>query len=170
MLAFVGGAALGLLIATLIARRLARIARAAKAIGAGDFSAQTLSRFPDEVGSLALLDRRMRGQLHELFDRLAHERDRLERLLDRLSEGVLLIDRDLNVEFANGHARELLGVGDRLDDLALVATDGRARLRRFADDLFSDPARRARSGSPRTGGRCSSPASRRRRAARTRSS
>ena len=37
LLAFAVGAALGLLIASLIARRLARIARAAKAIGEGDF-------------------------------------------------------------------------------------------------------------------------------------
>ncbi len=135
--AFVGGAALGLLIATLIARRLARIARAAKAIGEGDFTAQTNSRFPDEVGSLALSIDGMGIQLHELFDRLAHERDRLESLLDRLSEGVLLIDGDLNVEFANGRARELLGVGDRLDHLELVNERMTRKLRRFAADLFT---------------------------------
>jgi two-component system, OmpR family, sensor histidine kinase VicK len=135
--AFAGGAALGLVIATLIARRLARIARAAKAIGEGDFTAETRSRFPDEVGSLALSIDGMRIQLRELFDRLAHERDRLESLLDRLSEGVLLIDRDLNVEFANGRARDLLGVGDRLDHFELMSDRMTRKLRRFAVDLFS---------------------------------
>ena len=63
LLAFAVGAALGLLIASLIARRLARIARAAKAIGEGDFSVHTYDRFPDEVGSLAWSIERMRGQL-----------------------------------------------------------------------------------------------------------
>ena len=63
LLAFAVGAALGLLIASLIARRLARIARAAKAIGEGDFGVHIYDRFPDEVGSLAWSIERMRGQL-----------------------------------------------------------------------------------------------------------
>ena len=116
LLAFAVGAALGLLIATLIARRLARIARAAKAIGEGDFSVHTYDRFPDEVGSLAWSIERMRGQLEELFHALEQDRDRLERLLDRLNDGVLLIDRDLRVEYANGRARDLLGVVEHLDE------------------------------------------------------
>ena len=45
LLAFAVGAALGLLIASLIARRLARIAEAAKAIGGGDFTS-TPRRLP----------------------------------------------------------------------------------------------------------------------------
>src|SRR5262245_3493147 len=136
VVAFAGGAALGLLIATLIARRLARIAGAAKAIGEGDFSAETTSRFPDEVGSLARSIDSMRLQLRDLFERLADERDRLESLLDRLSEGVLLIDRDLNVEFANGRAHELLGVDGRLDRCELLVEDEAAKLGEFARRLF----------------------------------
>jgi signal transduction histidine kinase len=134
--AFAGGAALGLLIATLIARRLARIARAAKAIGEGDFSTETASRFPDEVGSLALSIDSMRLQLRELFDRLADERDRLESLLDRLTEGVLLIDRDLNVEFANGRARELLGINGQLDHCTRLGPEDCAKLGKLARRLF----------------------------------
>ena len=116
LLAFAVGAALGLLIATLIARRLARIARAAKAIGEGDFSVHPYDRFPDEVGSLAWSIERMRGQLEQLFHALEQDRDRLERLLDRLNEGVLLIDRELRIEYANGRARDLLGVAEHLDE------------------------------------------------------
>ena len=137
LLAFAFGAALGLLIASLIARRLARIARAAKAIGEGDFSVQTHDRFPDEVGSLAWSIERMRGQLQELFDTLERDRNRLERLLDRLNEGVLLIDRDLAVEFANGHARELLGIARHLDDSTTLSPDGLDDLRQLARELFT---------------------------------
>jgi two-component system, OmpR family, sensor histidine kinase VicK len=134
--AFIGGAALGLLIATLTARRLARIARAAKAIGEGDFTAETTDRFPDEVGGLALSIDSMRVQLRELFGRLGHERDRLESLLDRLSDGVLLIDADLNVEFANGRARDLLGIADRLDCPERLGPKQAADLGEFARRLF----------------------------------
>jgi signal transduction histidine kinase/HAMP domain-containing protein len=135
--AFFGGAALGLVIATLIARRLARIARAAKAIGVGDFAGEVRRPFPDEVGSLELSIDGMRSQLRDLFERLEHDRDRLESLLDRLSEGVLLVDRNLTIEFANGRARELLGDGDNLGDCELVEEPLRRRLCRFAEELFA---------------------------------
>src|SRR5262249_61911797 len=93
LLAFAVGAALGLLIASLIARRLARIARAAQAIGEGDFGVHAYDRFPDEVGSLAGSIERMRGQLEELFRALEQDRDRLERLLDRLGQAAPPIRR-----------------------------------------------------------------------------
>jgi len=143
LLAFAIGAGLGLLIATLIARRLARIARAAKAIGSGDFTVTTRSRFPDEVGSLALSIEAMRVRLQELFERVEQERDRLESLLDRLDEGVLLVDRDRGVEYANGRAHELLGVNGRLDDV------GDAMTARALDALVRELFETRRSGRPR---------------------
>ena len=115
LIALAVGAALGLVIATLIARRLRGIADAAEAIGSGDFDVPVRARFPDEVGSLARSIEGMRGQLEQLFAALRHDRDRLERLLGRLDDGVLLVNRELEVEFANDRARELLGVEDRLD-------------------------------------------------------
>jgi two-component system sensor histidine kinase VicK len=136
LLAFAVGAALGLLIASLIARRLARIASAAKAIGEGDFTVHADSGFPDEVGSLARSIELMRGQLQEAFATLEHDRDRLLRLLDRLNDGVLLVDRELNVEYANGHARELLGIRGHLDESTL-SHDGADDLRRLAHEVFT---------------------------------
>ena len=116
LIALAVGAALGLVIATLTARRLQRIAGAAKAIGCGDFDVAVTGRFPDEVGSLAQSIERMRGQLQELFLALRRDRDRLEGLLGRLEDGVLLVNRDLEIEFANERARELLNVDGRLPE------------------------------------------------------
>jgi signal transduction histidine kinase len=127
LLALAVGAILGLLVATPIARRLRRIADAARAIGAGDFTVRARGRFPDEVGSLALSVERMRSQLETSFLALERDRDRLERLLDRLNDGVLVVNRELEIEFANGRARDLLGVTGRLEGDAL---------RTFALDLF----------------------------------
>jgi two-component system sensor histidine kinase VicK len=129
LIAFGVGAALGLLIAGLTARRLARIARAASAIGGGDFAVPVRGRFPDEVGILAGSIERMRDRLQELFRALERDRDRLERLLDRLGDGVLVLDRTLRVEFANDRARDLLGPLDRLDE---------GPLRKLALDLFAN--------------------------------
>jgi signal transduction histidine kinase len=134
LVAFAIAAILGLTIATLIARRLQRIAGAAQAIGAGDFDAEVSDTFPDEVGTLAASIEQMRGRLRELFARLEGDRDRLESLLERLNDGVLLVDRGLGVEYANRHARELLALEDgRLDESSAP------RVAAFARDLFSNP-------------------------------
>lgn len=127
LIALAAGAALGFVIATLIARRLRRIAAAASAIGSGDFATEVSSRFPDEVGSLALSIETMRGQLEQLFLVLERDRDRLDSLLGRLDDGVVVVNGELAVEFANDRARELLDLGDRLD---------RGPARRLALDLF----------------------------------
>jgi two-component system, OmpR family, phosphate regulon sensor histidine kinase PhoR len=102
------GAAVGLLVATLFARRLARIARTARAIETGDFSTPVTDRFPDEVGSLATSIDRMRLRLDGLIAALRDDRDRFEGLVDRLNDGVLLLDRSLEISFANACAGQVL--------------------------------------------------------------
>lgn len=102
------GAIVGLLIALVIASRLRGIARAAAEIEGGNFDAALRPQFRDELGSLAATIDRMRQRLRESFGRLEHERARLERLLERLHDGVLLVDRELRVEFANASAATLL--------------------------------------------------------------
>ena len=111
----------GLLVATLIARRLRRIAVAASAIERGSFDVAVRSRFGDELGDLAGTIDSMRVRLRESFGRLQGERDRLQRLLGRLHEGVLTVRPDLTIEYANPAAADLLGTpglgpGDPLPD------------------------------------------------------
>jgi len=131
------GATAGLVIATLIAVRLGRIARAAKAIGDGDFTIQPRDRFPDEVGSLAASINIMRLQLQSLVQALRDDRHRLERLLDRLDEGVLLVDRSLRVEFANGRAKELLDSQSYAAGGKLAELPEGAAIAQLARDLFA---------------------------------
>ncbi|MBA2297916.1 MAG: HAMP domain-containing protein, partial [Actinobacteria bacterium] len=102
-----GGAA-GLVIATLTARRLRRIAKAAQAIETGDFSRRIDSRLADEIGMLADTFDRMRVRLQESFNGIQTERLRLRRTLERLDQGVVTIDSELRVEAANGAALRLL--------------------------------------------------------------
>lgn len=118
-LALLVGGIVGVGIATLIALRLRRIARAAAAIERGDLETPLRSDFGDELGELAGTFDRMRQRLRSSFRQLAEDRDRLEQLLERLQDGVVAVDADLRVEFANGTARWLLGlnaVGNELPD------------------------------------------------------
>ena len=143
LIALLVGASIGLLIASLIARRLARIAGAAQAIGRGDFAARAPDNFPDEVGSLAASIERMRGQLEHLVGTLQGDRDRLERLLSRLHEGVLLVDGGLRVQFSNERASALLSVGEIRVGATLAEAGAPAALVNFAAEIFGSAPPRA---------------------------
>jgi signal transduction histidine kinase len=104
------GAGAGLVIATLITLRLRRIARAATRIADGDFERPVGRDFPDEVGSLGSSIDSMRSRLGELFEAVEQDRARLRRLLERLHEGVLVVERGLKFQYVNRRARELLDV------------------------------------------------------------
>jgi len=112
--------AVGVLLAQLIALRLRRLTRAAEAIALGNFEVPLRYRFHDEFGTLAQSFERMRRHLRRSFRRIEGERDRLRMLLERLHEGVVTVDENLGVSFANAEARRMLGgrlaEGDPLPD------------------------------------------------------
>jgi signal transduction histidine kinase len=139
IIAGVIGVIVGLLLAQLIALRLRRLSAAAEGIAHGDFETPLRYRFRDEFGLLAHNLDRMRRQLRRSFRRIEAERDRLQLLLERLHEGVLTIDQDLVVHFANTEARRLLGGRLREGD-ALPEPWRGFDLRAFAQGLFDDRA------------------------------
>ena len=148
-LAVILGGLVGLIIATLMARRLRRIGRAAHAIEEGNFTHRLDTRFRDEVGSLALMFDRMRLRLQESFERVQTERLRLRRTLERLDQGVVTVDEDLNIESANHAAGQLLV--QSLDEGAPLSEPWPDfPLRSFARSLFADEAKvtRARITTP----------------------
>jgi signal transduction histidine kinase len=141
LIAVAVGALVGLLVAIVIGTRLRRIARAAARIEAGAFEEPIRSPFGDEVGALAETIDQMRLRLRDSFKHLGEERDRLRQLLEGLHEGVIAIDGDLRISFANAAARALLvgrvlTVGAPLPDLWLDFP-----LRDFAARLFEETGR-----------------------------
>jgi signal transduction histidine kinase/HAMP domain-containing protein len=139
IIAGVIGVIVGLLFAQLIALRLRRLTAATEAIAQGDFETPLRYRFRDEFGLLAHSFERMRRQLRRGFRRLEAERDRLRLLLERLHEGVLTIDQDLVVHFANTEARRILGGRLREGDALPEPWQGFG-LREFAQGLFDERA------------------------------
>lgn len=138
LIAIAVGALFGLLVAIFIAARLRRIARAAARIEAGAFDEPLVSPFGDEVGALAETIDQMRVRLRESFGRLEEERNRLQQLLEGLHEGVIAVDRELRIAFANPAAHTLLtgravAIGAPLPDLWPDFP-----LRSYARQLFED--------------------------------
>jgi signal transduction histidine kinase len=113
LIAVAVGAVVGLLVALVIAARLRRIARSAARIADGAFDEPLRAPFRDEVGELADTIDRMRERLRDSFGRLGEERDRLQQLLEGLDDGVVAIDAELRITFANPAAHRLL-VGHEL--------------------------------------------------------
>jgi two-component system sensor histidine kinase VicK len=132
--AALAAAAAGLLLAWLVARRLRRIASAAQAIERGVFDGELNPRFRDEIGELAAAVDAMRRRLGRAFTQLEAERDRLELLLDRLHEGVIAVDEQLAVQYANASMRRRLPGLERGADLP--ATLEGLPLRALASQLF----------------------------------
>jgi len=139
VIAGVIGVIVGLLFAQLIALRLRRLTAATEALAHGDFETPLRFHFRDEFGLLIQSFDRMRRQLRRSFRRLEAERDRLQLLLERLHEGVLTIDQDLVVHFANTEARRILGGRLREGD-ALPEPWESFGLREFAQGLFDERA------------------------------
>ena len=135
VIAGVIGVLVGLLLAQLIALRLRRLSLAAEALALGDFETPLHYRFRDEFGALAHNFERMRRQLRRSFRRIEGERDRLRMLLERLHEGVLTVDQNLVVQFANAEARRLLG-GRLTEGDPLPEPWESFSLREFVERLF----------------------------------
>lgn len=100
---------LGYLASYFIARRLKRIEQSAEAIAGGDLTAKVPDSVEDEIGQLARTFNTMGARLGEAFAQVEYQRDRIEVLLNDLSEGVVGIAADGTVSIANPAAEELLG-------------------------------------------------------------
>ncbi len=99
-----------LAVASLVARRVRRLADAAGVIAGGDFDNPLSDRFPDEIGSLAASIDEMRQRLAVAFAVVERERGALSAVLNRLEEGVIALDPMGVVEIVNPAASDLLGV------------------------------------------------------------
>jgi signal transduction histidine kinase len=109
LIVIVSGAALGTVLALLITSRVRRVTVAALEIEQGNFDNTVSVWFNDEVGQLGSAVEGMRLHLRDSFATLEAERDRFRNFLEQLQEGVVAVDRDLRVVFANSRARLQIG-------------------------------------------------------------
>jgi two-component system phosphate regulon sensor histidine kinase PhoR len=115
----------------MIGRSLQSIARAARQIAQGDLDVRIRPQTSDEIGQLAATLDQLADSLSATLGALRSERDRLERILEAMEEGVLVVGPDRTITMANPAARVLL-----LSD-APASTDARARRAHAASRLES---------------------------------
>jgi two-component system phosphate regulon sensor histidine kinase PhoR len=105
-------AALALALAFWLARRvtrpLTRLTRTAEFIAAGGYGHKVYAESQDEVGQLAGAFNRMSKRLAAQFAQLDEDRQQLRAVLSSMTEGVVAIDAEQRILFANDRAGQLL--------------------------------------------------------------
>ena len=112
------GAGIGLLIvlplAAWAARRtlgpLREIRQLTQAVAAGDLGYRPKGRFGGEIDAIARSIRGLAEQLRERLHEATQEKERLQAVLDGMTEGVLVIDASASIVLANDRLRESFGI------------------------------------------------------------
>jgi two-component system sensor histidine kinase VicK len=132
VLAAIGlGVLVGFLIAAAIAKRVQRLANAAKEMAAGSFDAPLETGGFDEIGELARALETMRASLKESFGVLTADQKKLEAIFDGLTDAVMVVDFDGPLRFSNSAAADLL------DSAGLPSEAILPQLRRAAEVGFA---------------------------------
>jgi two-component system phosphate regulon sensor histidine kinase PhoR len=131
-LGLAAAAPIGLVLTIWLARgivvRVHEVTRAAEAIADGEHSQKVFVDSRDEIGSLAGVFNRMSERLVVQFAELEEDRQQLRTILSAMIEGVVALDIDERILFANERASELLGfqthqaVGKRLWEIVRQRT------------------------------------------------
>jgi two-component system phosphate regulon sensor histidine kinase PhoR len=101
-------------IAHLLSRRLRRIVAFAERIATGDLSARIDQRSSDEIAMVATALDRTARKLEESFAAVETSRRQLESLLNSMQEGVLAVDAEGKVLWANGRMKRFMTTGVRV--------------------------------------------------------
>ncbi|MDD5369644.1 MAG: ATP-binding protein [Anaerolineaceae bacterium] len=106
--------ALAILTTTLLTgyalRPLGELTRAAQRMASGDLQPTLLPTSRDEIGQLNLAFNQMADHLREKIDALRSEQDKLSAVLARMTDGVIIVDAQGEVELINPAAARLFRV------------------------------------------------------------
>jgi two-component system phosphate regulon sensor histidine kinase PhoR len=100
------------LVAVNVTRPLESITAAARAIAMGNYGQRVRVSSRDEIGALAETFNRMSGDLNERVSEIRADRELLTTMLTVMVEGVVALDRNQRVLFANDAAHSMLSLGN----------------------------------------------------------
>jgi two-component system, OmpR family, phosphate regulon sensor histidine kinase PhoR len=92
---------LSVVVAQMISSRLRRIVRFAEQVASGDLSARIAERGGDEIAQVAMALDRTARRLEEHFAAVRESRSELEALLNSMNDGVIAVDPEMKVLWAN---------------------------------------------------------------------
>ena len=105
-----------LFFASRMARPLSKMRKVALDMAAGDFSVRADDSHRDEYGDLGLALNQLSAQLGSTISTLQLERNRLQSLINGLSEGIIALDKPNAPPLINPAVHTLLGIPDNCGD------------------------------------------------------
>ncbi len=91
-------------------RPLRQLQRLTAALAAGNLETRVPRGFDAETKEIALSIRQLAEQLRERLAETTEEKERLQAVLDGMTEGVLVVDPDGQIVLANGRLQEFFGI------------------------------------------------------------
>ena len=129
--------------AILLSRGLRDLTAVARRMAAGDLEARTRLESPDEIGQLGRTLDHLAANLSRSVRDLRDDRDLLERILQSMREGVLVMDGEHRILLANPSLREMLLLDSDVVGRSTIEVIRNAELQSIvqkaltADDLLS---------------------------------
>ena len=104
----VGAILLSVVTAGRIAKPIRELTQTTKAIATGDVTSRVTVSASGELGQLSRHFNQMAERVEAQIGELSQERDRMDTILSKMVEGVLLIEKDFNITYANPAAITML--------------------------------------------------------------
>jgi two-component system phosphate regulon sensor histidine kinase PhoR len=123
--------------AQLLSRALRRMTEVARRMSAGDLTVRTRVEGNDEVAALGRALDHLAGSLSTTLTELRGERDLLERILQSMREGVLVLDADRRILLVNPALRDTLVLGAAVVGKAPLELVRNADLQEILERAFS---------------------------------
>jgi len=136
--------ALTFLFSSLFSSSVRRMVAFARGIADGNFRARAEVRRRDEFGMLAQAMNEMSERLQSLFERLRSQHDELNAIINSMSEGVLVLDRNLTVRLTNSSFREMFSVKDDISGRNYLEAIRCEELKGMVDELVRKGRMRGR--------------------------
>jgi two-component system phosphate regulon sensor histidine kinase PhoR len=109
LIAFLFAAVIGYFLSRSLASRISTLTQFSKAIATGNFGERIVVRGKDELSVLGNSLQSTAEELNRLFQSLSSERTKLQTVLESMSEGILVLDRDRRVTLSNRAFDQLFG-------------------------------------------------------------
>ncbi|MBD3181711.1 HAMP domain-containing protein [Candidatus Poribacteria bacterium] len=106
-----------------------------KRFASGDFTKRLLVKRQDELGDLSSGLNEMSRKLQSLFNQLQAQHDELGAIIESMTEGVLVLDRRLNIRLANTSFRTIFSVEGEVEGRSYIEVVRFAPLKEMVDEL-----------------------------------
>jgi len=137
LVAMVAALLVSILAAEFLTRRLRHVIKVAKRMAGGDLDVRLRWRPSDEIGELSCTLDNLAETASKSLRELRNDRDLLERILESMREGVLVMDSEHRILLANGSLKETLLLDSAVVGKSTIEVIRNADLQALAERALS---------------------------------